>query len=47
MNTYHVNTAHMSLAVDGSFVLERFKSYNAIEICNGIMFDFYMGQLHM
>ena len=31
---------YMSLALNGSFALERFERGNAIEICNGIMLDF-------
>ena len=42
MDTYHVNTVRMSLALNGSSALERFDHGNAIEICNRIMFDFYM-----
>ena len=40
MNTYHVNTARMSL---GCSALEQFKRGNGIKIRNGIMFDFYPG----
>ena len=43
MNTYHVYTAHMSLTLNGSSALGRFKRSNVIEIHNGIMFDFYPG----
>ena len=42
-NTYHVNTARMSFALNRSSALERFERSNAIEICNRIMFDFYLG----
>ena len=37
----------MSLALDGSFALQRFKCSNAVELRNGIMFDFYPGLPHM
>ena len=47
MNTYHVHTALMSPALNGSSALEHFEHGNAIEIRNGIMFDFYPGLLHM
>ena len=47
MNTYHINTAHMSLALNGSFALEHFEHGNAIEIRNGIMFIFYPGLPHI
>ena len=33
----------MSLALNGSSALERFERGNAMEICNGIMFDFLPG----
>ena len=33
----------MSLALNGSSALERFECGNAIDICNGIMIDFYLG----
>ena len=47
INTCHVKTTRMSLALNGSFVLEHFKCGNAIEIRNGIMFDFYLGLPHV
>ena len=47
MNTDHVYTARMNPALNGSSALERFERGNAIEICNGIMFDFYPGLAHM
>ena len=34
---------HVSLALNGSSALERFKHGNVIEICNEIMFDFLPG----
>ena len=43
INTGHVYTAHMSPALNGSSVLQHFERSNAIEIRNGIMFDFYPG----
>ena len=43
MNTYHVYTARMSPAFNGSSVLERFERSTVIEICNGIMSNFYPG----
>ena len=36
-----VYPVRMSPAFNGISVLERLKCGNAIEICNGIMFDFY------
>ena len=47
MNTYHIYTVHMSPTLNGSFALECFERSNAIEIRNGIMFDFYPGLPHM
>ena len=47
MNTYHINTARMSLALNRSSAPERFERGNAIEIRNGIMFDFYPGLPHI
>ena len=47
MNTYHVYTEHMSPALNGSSVLECFERSNAIEMRNGIMFDFYPGLPHI
>ena len=37
----------MSPALNGSSALQRFEHSNAIEIRNGIMFDFYLGLPHM
>ena len=37
----------MSPALNGSAALQRFKCGNAVEIHNGIMFDFYPGLPHM
>ena len=42
-----VYPAHMSPTLNGSSVLERFKCRNTIEICNGIMFNFYLGLPHI
>ena len=46
MNTYHVYTACMSPALNGSSMLECFEGSSVIEICNG-MFNFYRGQPHV
>ena len=37
----------MSPASNGSSVLLRFEHDNTVEICNGIMFDFYPGLPHI
>ena len=37
----------MSPTLNGSSVLQRFEHGNIVEICNGIMFDFYLGLPHM
>ena len=42
MNTYHVQ----SPTLNGSSAPERFERDNAMEIHNGIMFDFYPGLPH-
>ena len=42
-----VYPAHTSPAVNGSSTLERFERSNAIEIRNGIIFNFYPGLPHM
>ena len=47
INTYHIYTAHMSPALNGSSALERFEHSNAIKIRNGIMFNFYPGLPHI
>ena len=36
----------MSSALNGSYMLEPFEHSSAIKICNGIMFDFYLGLPH-
>ena len=43
INTCHIYTARMSPALNGSSALQRFKRSNASEICNRIMFHFYLG----
>ena len=40
-------TAHMSPTLNGSSVLQRFQRGNALEIPNGIVFDFYPGLPHV
>ena len=47
MNTYHVHTADVSPALNGSSALEQFELVNVIKMCNGIMFHFYPGLPHM
>ena len=47
MNTYHIYTPRLSPALSRSSVLEHFERSNASEICNGIMFDFYLGLSHI
>ena len=42
-----VYPAHMNPALNGSSVLECFEHGNVMEICNGIMFDFYPGLPHI
>ena len=37
----------MSPALYGSSAIRRFKDRDAIEICDGITFNFYMGLPHM
>ena len=34
---------HMSPGLNRSFVLQRFEHSNMVELCNRIMFDFYLG----
>jgi len=43
INTCHIYTVRMSSALNGSSALQHFERSNAIEIQNGIMFDFYPG----
>ena len=47
MNILCVRVAHMSPALSGSLVLQRIKLGDAIEIRDGIIFDFYPGLPHM
>ena len=47
MNTWHVCTARMCPTPNGSSALQRFTRRNALEIRNGIMFDFYLGLPHI
>ena len=47
INTCHVYTASMSPALNRSSALQHFERSNAIEIRNGIMFDFYPGLPHV
>ena len=42
-----IYAVHMSLALHKSSALQHFKRGNAFEIHNGIMFDFYLGLLHI
>ena len=37
----------MGPTLNGSTALQRFKRSNAVEICNGIMFNFYPGLPHI
>ena len=37
----------MSPTLNGSTALQRFERGNAVEIHNGIMFDFYLGLPHL
>ena len=37
----------MSPTLNGSFVLQRFKRSNTVELCNGMMFNFYPGLPHV
>ena len=37
----------MSSALNRSTALQRFERRNAVKICNGIMFDFYLGLPHI
>ena len=43
MNTWHVYAKRMGPTPKGSSALQRFECDNALEIRNGIMFDFYPG----
>ena len=37
----------MSPALNGSSALQRFERGTTVEICNGIMFNFYLGLPHV
>ena len=45
--SYALLAAHMNPTLNGSFVLQRFKRGNAVEIHNRIMFDFCPGLPHI
>ena len=47
MNTWHIYPARVGPTPNGSSALQRFERSNALEIGNGIMFDFYLGQPHI
>ena len=47
MNTYHINTARMSPALNGSAALEHYERGNATELRNRLMLDFYLGLPHI
>ena len=47
MNTYHVYTVCMNPTLNRSSALQRVKLSDALEIRNGIIFDFYSGLPHM
>ena len=38
---------HMSPSLNGSFALQRFECGNMVQLCNGIMYDFYPGLPHI
>ena len=38
---------HMSPALNRRSALQHFKHSNTVELCNGIMLDFYLGPPHM
>ena len=42
-----IYSARMSPALNGNSALQHFKRGNAVEIHNGIMFDFYLGLSHL
>ena len=43
----NIYKAHMSPALNGSSAIRRFEGSDAIEIRNGITFDFYTGLPHI
>ena len=45
--SYALLATHMNPTLNGSFVLQRFKRGNAVEIRNRIMFDFCPGLPHI
>ena len=47
VNNLHIYTACTSPTPNGSSALQCFEHSNAIEICNGIMFDFYPALPHI
>ena len=47
VNVVSIHEFTQSPSLNGSSALEHFKRSNAIEIRNGIMFDFYPGLPHM
>ena len=47
MNTWHVYRVRMSPTLNRNSVLQRFERGNAIEVRNGIMFNFYPGLPHL
>ena len=42
-----IYTALMRPALNGSSALQHFKHSNAVELCNGITFNFYVGLSHL
>ena len=47
MNTWHIYPVHMGPTPNRSSALQRFECVNALEIRNGIMFNFYPGLPHI
>ena len=47
MRYSYIYEARMSPALNGSSVIRRFEGNDAIEICDGITFDFYTGLPHL
>ena len=47
MNTWHIYTVHMNPTPNSRYTLQHFECGNAMEICNGIMFDFHLGLPHV
>ena len=46
VDSCHIYTANLSPAVNGSSEIRRFERSDTIEICSGIVFDFYMVLTH-